>query len=57
MSRIPPPTPSDAKMSKAHLKDSVKYNMRHAKDHLKAAKEARQKLRSSTYFRSTGRHA
>lgn len=32
-----PPTPMDRKLSKAHLRDSIKYNERHAKDHLRAA--------------------
>jgi hypothetical protein len=39
-----PPTPFDKKMSIKHAKDSVKFNMRHAKDHLKAAKLAKKRL-------------
>jgi len=35
--RLSPPTKKDLALSRRHLKDSVGYNLRHAKDHLKAA--------------------
>lgn len=37
---MPPKTPADAKLSKKHLKESIKFNKSHAKDHLKAANKA-----------------
>lgn len=39
-----PPTESDRQMALRHARDSVKYNMRHAKDHMKAAGKARKRL-------------
>jgi len=39
-----PPTASDRKMSLRHAKESVDYNMSHAKDHMKAAKKAKKYL-------------
>lgn len=39
-----PPTKGDLSMSKRHAADSYKFNMRHAKDHLKAAKKAKSRL-------------
>ena len=39
-----PPTPSDRKMSVRHAADSVRFNLRHARDHMRAARIARQRL-------------
>src|SRR5262249_25615787 len=39
-----PPTPMDRKMTVKHSQDSIKYNMRHANDHLAAAKKAKTRL-------------
>jgi hypothetical protein len=39
-----PPTTRDLRQSIAHAKDSVLFNLRHAKDHLAAAKKAHQRL-------------
>lgn len=37
-------------LSKKHLEDSVKYNRRHADDHLKAMKDAQKRLKGKEYF-------
>lgn len=39
-----PPTKDDRAMSIRHAKDSFDFNMRHAKDHMKAAKKAKSRL-------------
>jgi hypothetical protein len=39
-----PVTKSDKKLAIKHAKDSIRYNMRHARDHLKAAQKARHHL-------------
>ena len=39
-----PPTKNDKAMSVRHAKDSFDFNMRHAKDHMKAAKKAKSRL-------------
>jgi hypothetical protein len=39
-----PPTPADRVMSLKHAKDSLKFNLRHAKEHMKAAKGAKSRL-------------
>lgn len=39
-----PATKSDKAMSVRHARDSVKFNLRHAKDHMQAAKKARSRL-------------
>lgn len=39
-----PVTASDRAMSIRHARDSVKFNLRHAKDHMKAAKKAKSRL-------------
>ena len=39
-----PPTLKDWKMSVAHEKDSVKYNVRHKKGHAQREQEARKRL-------------
>jgi hypothetical protein len=39
-----PPTKPDKKLSIRHLKDSIRFNERHFKDHLKAAKLAKKRL-------------
>jgi hypothetical protein len=44
MSDLLPKTKEDLKLSKRHLKERVKFNEGHAKDHLKAAKKARKLL-------------
>lgn len=46
-----PPTESDRKMAISHSRDSFKYNMRHAKDHMKAAKAAKSRLQKVTKAR------
>lgn len=42
---VKPTTPKDKALSKRHLKESVKFNKAHAKDHEKAAKEAARELK------------
>jgi hypothetical protein len=39
-----PPTKADKVMSIKHAQDSYTFNMRHAKDHMKAAKKAKSRL-------------
>lgn len=39
-----PSTGSDRTLAIRHAKDSVKYNTRHAKDHMVAAKKAKSRL-------------
>jgi len=39
-----PPTEKDRVLSIQHAKDSVKFNLKHAKDHMKAAKKAKSRL-------------
>lgn len=39
-----PPTAADRKMSVRHAKDSIKFNLKHAKDHMRAAKKAKSRL-------------
>lgn len=46
MGKAVPPTAEDKKLSKKHLKASVKFNKEHIKDHLKAAKKAEKLLHS-----------
>lgn len=36
--------PADKNMSVRHLKDTLEYNLKHAEDHLKRAKEACERL-------------
>lgn len=38
---------TDTDMSVRHLKDTLEYNIRHAEDHLKRAKEACERLHSA----------
>jgi len=40
-----PSTASDRAMSVRHARDSVKFNLRHAKDHMRAAKKAQSRLK------------
>ncbi len=47
---IRPTLRSDVKLSRKHLKQSIKYNLSHAKDHLTAAKKSR-KILAKTKFR------
>ena len=44
MSDLLPKTKADLKLSKRHLKERIKFNEGHAKDHMKAAKESRKLL-------------
>lgn len=46
MSSVKPKSEADRKLSKKHLKESIKFNKAHAKDHLKAAKEAKKRYAS-----------
>lgn len=46
-----PPTASDRRMSIKHASDSVKFNLRHAKDHMKAAKKAKSRLKQVRHAR------
>jgi hypothetical protein len=40
-----PKTSKDAALSRRHLKDTIEFNMNHAKDHLKEAKDAKKALK------------
>ena len=45
-----PVTPADKKMSAKHMRESIKFNKKHAAEHLKAAKVSQKMLTSKKYF-------